>query len=364
MENSEVYAVICISILLTAPVIVSQQIPADKGQVNAWFGGIIKPVKERGNSLDPELIQAESNPKVITVRQGGGGEFNSVKKAIESVALGNTKRVIISIGPGVYKEKIKIERGKPFITLLGDPKNMPNLTFGGTAKEYGTVNSATLIAESNYFVAANLNIVNSAPKPVSGKTVGGQAVALRVSGDRSAIYNCNIYGFQDTLCDDKGNHFFKDCYVSGTVDFIFGSGKSLYLNTDIFVEKRERGGFTVITAQARESSSEDTGYSFVHGSITGTASNSFLGRAWRSNPRVVFAYTDMSNVVNPAGWTHNRFPERAKTVYYGEYKCKGPGANPSKREPFVKQLSGAEALPFLGLNFIEATKWLLPPPKY
>nr|KJB51349.1 hypothetical protein B456_008G213000 [Gossypium raimondii] len=222
MENSEVYAVICISILLIAPVIVSQQIPADKRQVNAWFEGIIKPVKERGNSLDPELIQAESNPKVIKVRQGGGGEFNSVKKAIESVALGNTKRVIISIGPGVYKEKIKIERGKPFITLLGNPKNMPNLTFGGTAKEYGTVNSATLIAESNYFVAANLNIVNSAPKPERGKTVGGQAVALRVSGDRSAIYNCNIYGFQDTLCDDKGNHFFKDCYVSGTVDFIFG----------------------------------------------------------------------------------------------------------------------------------------------
>ncbi|KAG4171213.1 hypothetical protein ERO13_A12G195500v2 [Gossypium hirsutum] len=301
MENSEVYAVICISILLIAPAIVSQQIPADKRQVNAWFEGIIKPVKERGNSLDPELIQAESNPKVIKVRQGGGGEFNSVKKAIESVPLGNTKRVIISIGPGVTKRKSKLNEGSHSLHCWEIQKT-PNLTFGGTAKEYGTVNSATLIAESNYFVAANLNIVNSAPKPESGKTVGGQAVALRVSGDRSAIYNCNIYGFQDTLCDDKGNHFFKDCYVSGTVDFIFGSGKSLYLNTDIFVEKREGGGFTVITAQARESSSEDTGYSFVHGSITGTASNSFLGRAWRSNPRVVYAYTDMSNVVNPACW--------------------------------------------------------------
>ncbi|MBA0805908.1 hypothetical protein Gohar_005394, partial [Gossypium harknessii] len=72
-------------------------------------------------------------------------------------------------------------------------------------------------------------------------------------------------------------------------------------NTDIFVEKREGGGFTVITAQARESSSEDTGYS--------------------SNPRVVYAYTDMSNVVNPAGWTHNRFPERAKIQVQGA-RCK------------------------------------------
>lgn len=59
--------------------------------------------------------------------------------------------------------------------------------------------------------------------------VGAQAVALRVSGDRSAFYNCKIIGFQDTLCDDRGNHFFKDCHIRGTVDFIFGSGTSLYL---------------------------------------------------------------------------------------------------------------------------------------
>ncbi|XP_040940166.1 putative pectinesterase 63 [Gossypium hirsutum] len=162
---------------------------------------------------------------------------------------------------------------------------MPNLTFGDTAKEYGTINSATLIAESNYFVAANLNIV-------------AELNALH----RSPIYNYNIYGFQETS-NDKGNHFFKDYYVSGTVDFIFGSGKSLYL--------REGRGFTVITTQARESSSEDMGHSFVHGSITGTANNSFLG-AWRSNPRVVYAFTEMSNVVNTAGWSHNRFPKRAK----------------------------------------------------
>ncbi|MBA0754385.1 hypothetical protein Gogos_019837, partial [Gossypium gossypioides] len=213
-----------ISILLIAPVVVSKQIPADKGQVNAWFEGIIKPMTEI---------------------------LKSCREAIHYVV-------------GRSKKK--------------------------HAKEYGTVNNATLIAESNYFVASNLNIVNLAPKPEGGKTIGGQVVALRVSGDRSPIYNYNIYGFQET-CDDKGNHFFKDCYVLGTVDFIFGSGKSLYLNTNMFVEKREREGFTVITTQARESSSEDMGYS--------------------SNPRVVYAFTDMSNVVNTAGWSHNRFPERA-----------------------------------------------------
>ncbi|TYH40255.1 hypothetical protein ES332_D12G234400v1 [Gossypium tomentosum] len=281
IEGNEVYALaMCVSILLFAPIVVSQPIPADKSQVEAWFNGIIKPVKERGTTLDPELVQAETEPRIIKVMQGGGGEFDTITKAIESVPSGNAKRVIISIGPGSYKEKIRIERNKPFITLLGDPKNMPNLTFDGTAKQYGTVDSATLITESNYFVGANLNIVNSAPRP-DRKMVGAQAVALRVSGDRSAFYNCKIIGFQDTLCDDRGNHFFKDCHIRGTVDFIFGSGTSLYLNTEIFVVGDPEGDpeMAIITAHARESSSEDTGYSFVHGRITGTAKDVFLGRA-------------------------------------------------------------------------------------
>ncbi|PPD82920.1 hypothetical protein GOBAR_DD20154 [Gossypium barbadense] len=187
---------------------------------------------------------------------------------------------------------------------------MPNLTFDSTAKQYGTIDSATLITECSYFVGANLNLLNTAPRP-DGKMVGAQVVALRVSGDRSTFYNCKIFGFQDTLCDDRGNHFFKDCHIRGTIDFIFGSGKSLYLNTKIFVEGDP--GLTVITAQVRESSSEDTGYSFVHGSIFGTTKN---------------AYTEMGNVVNPVGWSHNLQPERAKTIYYGEYKCTGQGANP------------------------------------
>lgn len=74
----------------------------------------------------------------------------------------------------------------------------------------------------------NLAVQNSAPRP-DGRKAGEQAVALRISGDRAAFYNCKILGFQDTICDDRHNHFFKDCLIQGTVDFIFGSGTSLYL---------------------------------------------------------------------------------------------------------------------------------------
>ncbi|OMO51725.1 Pectinesterase, catalytic [Corchorus olitorius] len=216
--------------------------------------GIVKKSREaRKDSLDPELATAEAEPQIIKVKKYGSGDFDTITKAITSVPPGNTKRVIISIGPGVYKEKVKIDRMKPFITLLGDADAIPNITFGGglqiavaaaafsvtiscgyirclhaaiayryhrywplftaairrydrdkeaqpifdekrwrrlplpqnsgrycgsgplfetlggTAKKYGTVDSATLIVESDYF--------NSAPKP-DGVMEGAQAAAL------------------------------------------------------------------------------------------------------------------------------------------------------------------------------------------
>ncbi|MBA0621392.1 hypothetical protein Godav_007023 [Gossypium davidsonii] len=243
IEGNKVYALaMCVSILLFAPIVVSQPIPIDKSQVEAWFNDIIKPVKDRGTTLDPELVQAETEPRIIKVMQGGGGEFDTITKAIESVPSGNAKR------------------------------------------QYGTVGRATLITESNYFVGANLSIVNFAVR-LDGKMVGAQAVTLRVSGDRD---------------------------LEGDPEM------------------------AVITAQARESSWEDTSYSIVHGRITGTAMDVFLGRAWKSSPRVVYSYTEMDEIVHPCGWSSNRQPERAEAVYYGEYKCTGKGANPATREKFMR----------------------------
>ena len=166
--NIEIRAAIC-TILLLVPVVLSYnspQIPADKSQVNAWFNANVKPASARVGTLDPALVKAEAEARVIKVRKDGTGDFNTITKAIASIPSGNTKRVTISIGAGSYREKIRIDRTKPFITLYGDPTNMPNLTFDGTAKQYGTVDSATLIVESDYFVAANINIVVSVRHPL------------------------------------------------------------------------------------------------------------------------------------------------------------------------------------------------------
>ncbi|KAI3411286.1 Pectinesterase [Psidium guajava] len=347
-------------LLALARVAVSEPIPADRSQVNAWFQRNVQPYTARKGTLDPNLEAAEAGSRVIRVRQDGSGDFKTVTDAIKSIPAGNSKRVIVSIGSGEYKEKIRIDRTKPFVTLYGSPNAMPRLSFAGRAAQYGTVDSATLIVESDYFVAANLIIANSAPRP-DGKAAGAQAVAVRVSGDKSAFYNCRLLGFQDTVCDDRGFHFFKDCYIEGTVDFIFGSGTSLYLSTELHV--LGDSGLTMITAQARESSAEDTGYSFVHCRITGTGNGTYLGRAWKDSPRVIYSYTDMSSVINPLGWSNNFHPERDSTVMFGEYKCSGPGSNPAGRAKFAKQLGDGEVQPYISLSYIVGSKWLLPPPR-
>ncbi|KAH0452345.1 hypothetical protein IEQ34_019644 [Dendrobium chrysotoxum] len=308
--------------------------------------------------LDLQLLWAEKNLRVVTVRKNGRGDFATISDAIESIPQRNKQRVVIRIGPGVYREKVKIDSSKPFVTFSGEENSMPTITFAGTAAEYGTLDSASVIVESHYFVASNIIFQNSAPRPVLG-VKGAQAVAMRISGDKAAFYSCKFLGYQDTLCDDKGRHLFKDCFIQGTVDFIFGNGRSIYLNCEI---KSVADGITYITAQARSTIADKGGFAFVHCNVTGTG-NAYLSRAWKKSSRVVFAYTYMNSVVNPKGWDDSGFKERQGTVFYGEYKCLGPGASTSKRVSYVKLLTDEQAKPFLSMTFIRGKTWVLRQPQ-
>ncbi|KAJ0079077.1 hypothetical protein Patl1_23792 [Pistacia atlantica] len=341
--------------LLTTVLISSNRIPmvlcepkiiaADSSKLDAWIGQNVKQFVEtkslddkEGSVLDDVLAIAEAGLKVITVKKDGSGDFKTVTNAVKSIPSMNTKRTIIKIGRG-----------------------MPKIVFDGTAAKYGTVDSATVAVESDYFVAVNIEFVNSAPMP-DAKRDDQQAVALRISGDMAAFHNCRFIGYQDTLCDFVGRHLFRDCYVEGTVDFIFGDGQSLYLNTTI---KSVAKGLSVITAHGREEVSRKSGFAFVHCNIIGSG-DTFLGRAWKNSPRVIFAYTYMGEHINDQGWLSGMYGEsnsNQKKVYYGEYKCMGPGADSTRRAKFAKILSDAEAKPFLSMTYLDGNKWVLPPPK-
>nr|GMC85693.1 pectinesterase 1-like [Ipomoea batatas] len=258
-------------------------IPASKNEVNSWFTANVQPASDRKN-LDPKLAKAESKPKHIKVSKDGKGDFKTVSEAIKSVPKDNTQRVIISIGGGNYTERVLIEREKPFITLYGDPKDMPSITFHSTAAKDGTVASATVIVEADYFTAVNLNILNTELHVLDG----------------------------------------------------------------------------VITAQARHTNAEDTGYSFVHCKITGHKEAGFLGRGWMAFSRVIYAYTEMTDAVRPLGW-HGvpGKPHYGGTTYFGEYKNTGPGAKMDGRPNFAKKMTDEEVKPFITLGFIEELETLI-----
>lgn len=64
--------------------------------------------------------------------------------------------------------------------------------------------------------------------------------------------------FQDTLYLHYGKQYLKDCYIEGSVDFIFGNSTALLEHCHIHCKS---AGF--ITAQSRKSSQETTGYVFL-----------------------------------------------------------------------------------------------------
>ncbi|EXB55991.1 putative pectinesterase 53 [Morus notabilis] len=317
---------------------------------------------EAVDSLDERLKKAEMNKMRIAVSQDGSGDFTTISQALNAIPPRNTRRVIINIKPGVYREKINIPRSMPFVTLFGDADDPPTITGNDTASGTGkngkplrTFQSATVAVEANYFVALNIKFENTAPHVVGFRK--GQAVAVRISGSKAAFYNCSFYGTQDTLYDHKGLHYFYNCFIQGSVDFIFGYGRSFYEKCYLHSTAKK---VAFLTAQKRTTSSLESGFSFKDSVVTGSG-QLYLGRAWGDYSRVVFSYTFMDKIVLPQGWSDWGDQKRDSQVYYGEYKCSGPGANLKGRVAWARILSDEEAQPFIGTYYVDGDTWLISP---
>jgi pectinesterase len=280
--------------------------------------------------------------KRIVVSADGSGNFKTVQEAINSVPDNSTVTIEIFIKKGTYKEHIIVPVTKTHITLIGEDVKQTVLTYDNyagkldsTGKAFGTSRSASFYVYGAYFTAKNITFENSAG-PV------GQALAIYVAGDKSAFFNCRFLGFQDTIyTHGNGSHqYYGDCYIEGTVDFIFGAATALFDNCNIFC--KEHGAY--ITA----ASTLDTtkyGYVLMHCTITGNApQHSFaLGRPWRPHAKVVYLNCKLTDLISDAGWDNWRNPENEKTAYYAEYKNSGPGYQPDKRAGWSHQLTDDEA---------------------
>jgi pectinesterase len=140
--------------------------------------------------------------------------------------------------------------------------------------------------------------------------------------------NCRFLGFQDTLYlfADKGRQYFKNCYIEGTVDFIFGWSTAIFDQCTIFCKT---SGY-VTAASTNEGVA--FGFVFLNCKVIGSApENSFyLGRPWRPFAKTVFINCFMDKQVKPEGWHNWNKPDAEKTSYYGEFNSTGPGASSAR----------------------------------
>jgi pectinesterase len=286
------------------------------------------------------------------VAKDGSGDYTTIQAAIDAAPAGRDQFYIILIRKGVYKELINIPKGKNFIYLKGEGAANTILTFDNSArklaangKEYGTFGSSSTYILGDNFKAEDLTFENS-----SG-TTGGQALAISVSGDRAAFRNCSFLGHQDTFYA-AGNtiQYFKNCFIAGTVDFIFGASTAYF--EDCTLHSIAAGYLTA----ASTPQGQKYGYVFSKCKLTAeqslAKSKVYLGRPWRPYANVVFLNCDMGEHIRPEGWHNWGKVENEKTAFYAEYNSKGNGFQSEKRVPWSKLLTPVEVKEYTKIKIL------------
>jgi pectinesterase len=296
------------------------------------------------------IIYAQPKMKII-VAKDGSGNYISLQAAFDAIPSNNKKAIQIYIKKGIYKEKLHLDSTKNFISLLGEDKNETIITFddhtGKLSPKGDTINtwsSESFYIKADDFRAENLTFENNA-----GFTAG-QAVSVRGQGDRLIFIDCRFVGFQDVLFASAENsrQYFRDCYIEGTTDFIFGAATALFENCHIHSKKNSH-----VTAA---STPIEHAFGFVFKKCTLTADSSVmkvsLGRPWKPFGAVTYINCWIGRHIIAAGWDNWKNPENEKTARYAEYHSEGPGGNSSARAGWTKQLSEKEVNNYTTANIL------------
>jgi pectinesterase len=287
-------------------------------------------------AADPATVHSIN----LMVAADGSGQFTNVQTAIMSIPSGSrTNPVVIHLKPGIYRELVYVQREKRFFKLLGENAATTVITCNLSAnltnldgKPLGTFRTPTTLIDADDFAAENITFENSAGNV-------GQALAIRVDGDRATFRNCRFLGWQDTILLNRGRQYFENCTIAGHVDFIFGAAAAWF--EQCHIECRRDGYITAASTPA----DQPFGFVFSNCKITGSQpeTRTYLGRPWRIYASTIFLNTEMSAVVRPEGWNDWGKPEAHQTARYAEFHSTGPGGDAAPRVVWAKHLTDSEA---------------------
>jgi pectin methylesterase-like acyl-CoA thioesterase len=267
--------------------------------------------------------------QVLTVAADRSGQFATVQAALSSIASGSSP-VRIDIAPGTYKENLTIAN-RTNIALCGRDPMATIITFAMSGSSEAT---ATRVS-ANSFSAENITFENSSPLG------SGQAVALLASGAQQQFRNCRFVSFQDTLYTKSGSQYFKNCYVQGNTDYVFGAATAILDNCSIY----NVSGGTAVTAP-NTAAATPYGIVFLGGSLTAASSvqagSVALGRPWGAAGSTTYLNVSLGSHISAVGWVpFGNTPVAG--ARFAEYKSTGPGAHPNMRAAGTTQLTDAQA---------------------
>jgi pectinesterase len=284
------------------------------------------------------IAQTKNSLYDFVVAKDNSSSFHSIQEVLNKIPSGNTKPVRVFIKAGIYKEVVTLDASKSNVTLIGENENNTVIQYDNHAglkdnngDTLNTWNCSTVFIYGNDFQAQHISFSNQA-----GFTAG-QAVALRVEGNRASFYNCKMLGFQDVLflSGNGVKQYFKDCYIEGTTDFIFGAATAYFEDCHIHSKKNSH-----VTAASTNSIIP---FGFVFNNCILSADSSInkvsLGRPWSPTASVTYINCFLGKHIIEEGWNNWKNPANETSARYAEYNSSGPGANASKRVSWSKQLT-------------------------
>ncbi|KAM7463211.1 hypothetical protein LguiA_031332 [Lonicera macranthoides] len=329
----------------------------DNNGYPAWF-----------TSVDRKLLASNNNagltPNAV-VAKDGSGQYSTIGAALAAYPKSNKGRYVIYIKAGIYQEYVTVTKDQTNVFIYGDGPRKTIVTGSKSMSRNGLApfRSASFATVGSGFIAKAIGFQNTAGPE------GHQAVALRSQSDMSAFYNCRMDGYQDTLYMQTHRQFYRNCVISGTVDFIFGDAAAVIQNSLIIVRKPMDNQQNTVTAQGRTQSRETTGLVIQNCRIVPELKLSpvrfqiptYLGRPWKEYSRTIIMETTLADFIQPAGWLEWTGTFALDTLYYAEYANRGPGANTDKRvkwKGYRVITNRNEVLQFTAGPFIQGDQWL------
>lgn len=312
-----------------------------------------------------------STPSAIVVvsQTPGPCEYGNITGAINALP-NDGKDYTIRIEAGTYVEQLSITR-KGKVTLVGATNYTNDYTqnqvrvetSNGSLTSLGQNEQTPVIyakktSDNSGLAVYNIDFVNTYPQ-----TANTAALAADFYGANIAAYGCSFVGFQDTLLANKGTQVFSNCYIEGSVDFIWGFSTA-YFHQCMIVSNTPG---SCIAAQSRLDASTAGGYVFdscmvTYSSTYGSSFGlSFLGRPYSSFSIAVYMNSYIDTHVSADGWqVWSTSNPQTSGVLFGEFNNSGPGSwqATTKRVSFATNLTSTQAAAYNLAAWIGDTTWL------